>query len=44
LQLLEKMDIFALKLLDGTAAEAGVYGAAQNLAFVPIVFSLSFTP
>ena len=44
MQLLDKIDIFALKLLGGTAAQAGIYGAAQNLAFVPVVFSLSFVP
>ena len=44
MQLLDRMDIFALKLLGGTATQAGIYGAAQNLAYVPVVFSLSFVP
>lgn len=44
MQLLERMDIFALKILGGTAAQAGIYGAAQNLAIVPVIFSLSFAP
>lgn len=44
IQLIERMDIFALKLLGGTTADIGIYGAAQNLALVPIVFSLSFAP
>ena len=44
MQFFGKMDLFALKLLGGTAAQAGIYGAAQNLALVPIMFSLSFAP
>src|SRR5262249_27574896 len=44
LRLYDKMDLFALKLLGGTAAEAGVYSAAQNLALVPGIFGLSFSP
>jgi len=39
-----KMDLFALKALGGTAAEAGFYGAAQNISLIPGVFALSFSP
>ncbi len=44
LRLFDKLDLFMLKILGGTVAEAGVYGAAQNLAFVPGIFALSFSP
>jgi O-antigen/teichoic acid export membrane protein len=39
-----KMDLFMLKILGGTADLAGIYGAAQNLAHIPHIFGLSFTP
>jgi len=44
LRLFDKLDLFMLKILGGTIEQAGVYGAAQNLAFVPGVFALSFSP
>lgn len=44
LRIVKKIDLFALKGLAGTAADAGYYAAAQNLAVVPSLFSLSFTP
>ncbi|HXW04149.1 MAG TPA: oligosaccharide flippase family protein [Vicinamibacterales bacterium] len=44
LRLFEKVDIVLLKSLGGTAAAAGMYGAAQNLAGVPGLFALSFSP
>lgn len=44
MRLYEKLDLFALKALGGTTAQAGFYGAAQNLALIPGIFSLSFTP
>lgn len=44
LRLFDKLDLFMLKILGGTVQEAGVYGAAQNLAFVPGIFALSFSP
>lgn len=43
-QLLGKMDLWALKALGGTAAQAGIYGAAQNLSLAPGIFALSFSP
>lgn len=39
-----KIDLFALKALGGTTATAGFYGAAQNIALIPGVFALSFSP
>jgi O-antigen/teichoic acid export membrane protein len=44
MRLYEKLDLFALKLMGGTAAQIGYYGAAQNLALIPGIFSLSFSP
>jgi O-antigen/teichoic acid export membrane protein len=44
LRLYEKLDLFTLKALGSTTAEAGIYGAAQNLAVIPGIFAMSFTP
>ena len=44
LRLFDKLDLIMLKILGGTVEQAGVYGAAQNLAFVPGIFALSFSP
>lgn len=44
LRLFEKLDIVLLTGLGGTAADAGIYGAAQNLSTVPGLFALSFSP
>ena len=44
LRLFDKLDLFMLKILGGTVAQVGVYGAAQNLALVPGIFALSFSP
>jgi O-antigen/teichoic acid export membrane protein len=39
------MDLYFLKGLGASAAQAGIYGAAQNVAFVmPGVFAASFSP
>jgi O-antigen/teichoic acid export membrane protein len=35
LTLYSKLDLFAVKMLGGTAAEAGFYAAAQNLSILP---------
>lgn len=43
LSLFNKIDLFSLKALGGSAAEAGIYGAAQNLALIPAVFAMSFS-
>lgn len=44
LRLYDKLDLFMLKLLGGTAAEAGFYGTAQNLSAIPGIFTLAFVP
>lgn len=44
LRFFEKIDLLMLKALGGTASDAGIYGAAQNLALVPSLFALAFTP
>jgi O-antigen/teichoic acid export membrane protein len=44
LRLYEKLDLLMLKLLGGTAADAGFYGTAQNLSLIPSLFTLSFVP
>lgn len=41
-RIFEKADLFMLKSLGATAAEAGFYAAAQNLALLPSIFALSF--
>jgi O-antigen/teichoic acid export membrane protein len=43
-RLFDKLDLFALKSLGATAAQAGIYAAAQNLALLPAIFSLAFAP
>jgi O-antigen/teichoic acid export membrane protein len=40
----DKLDLMMLKMLGGTAALAGIYGAAQNLSLIPSIFALSFSP
>jgi O-antigen/teichoic acid export membrane protein len=40
----DRLDILMLQVLGATAAVAGFYGAAQNLAIIPGIFSMSFTP
>ncbi|HEX8141204.1 MAG TPA: oligosaccharide flippase family protein [Pyrinomonadaceae bacterium] len=40
----DRLDLFMLKALGATAAEAGFYGAALNLALMPGLFALSFSP
>src|SRR5262249_2644962 len=44
MRIFDKVDLFALKALGGTAAQAGFYGAAQNLSLMPGIFALSFSP
>ncbi|MBC7806741.1 MAG: oligosaccharide flippase family protein [Akkermansiaceae bacterium] len=44
LRLFDKLDLFLLKSLGGTAREAGLYGAAQNLAILPGIFAMAFVP
>ncbi len=42
--LFSKLDLLALKMLGGTANQAGIYAAAQTLAVVPEIFAMSFSP
>src|SRR5262245_27923857 len=44
LTLFSKLDLFMLKLLDGTAVQAGIYGAAQNLSLPPSLFAVALSP
>jgi O-antigen/teichoic acid export membrane protein len=43
LRLFDKLDLFVLKALGGTATLAGLYGAAQNLTIIPNLIALSVT-
>jgi O-antigen/teichoic acid export membrane protein len=38
-----RLDLFALKILGGTAGQAGLYGAAQNLSILPGIFAQGFS-
>lgn len=40
-RLLDKMDLFLLTSLGGTASQAGEYGAAQNLSIVPGLLAIA---
>lgn len=44
LRLLTRLDLFVFKALDASAADAGLYGIALNMAILPNLFALSFTP
>ncbi len=44
LSLFQRLDLLLLKLLGGSASDAGLYGAAQNLALLPSLFSFAFVP
>jgi O-antigen/teichoic acid export membrane protein/ubiquinone/menaquinone biosynthesis C-methylase UbiE len=44
LRVIDKLDLFMLKTLGATAAQAGIYGVAQNLTVVPGIFAMSFAP
>jgi O-antigen/teichoic acid export membrane protein len=43
-RLLDRIDLFALGALNGSATESGIYAAAQNLALIPGIFAGSFSP
>jgi O-antigen/teichoic acid export membrane protein len=43
LRMFDKLDLFVLKALGGSATLAGVYGAAQNLTIIPNLIALSVT-
>lgn len=40
----QKLDLFALKVLGASVAEAGIYGAAQNIALLPGLLAVAFSP
>ncbi len=42
LRIFEKLDLIMFKILGATAPEAGVYGAAQSLSLIPVLFGLTF--
>jgi O-antigen/teichoic acid export membrane protein len=44
MRLLDKVDLFMLQGLRGSAADTGIYGAAQNITLVAGLFALSFSP
>jgi O-antigen/teichoic acid export membrane protein len=44
MQLFGKIDLLALSALGGSARDAGLYGAAQNLAVPPGLFALAIGP
>lgn len=43
-RLFDKLDLWLLKALGGTAEQSGIYSAAQNLALVLGMLGLSFSP
>src|SRR3954447_16840323 len=44
LRFYDKLDLITLTALGGTAQQAGLYGAAQNLSILPGLFALSLSP
>jgi O-antigen/teichoic acid export membrane protein len=44
LRFYDKLDLVTLTALGGSARQAGLYGAAQNLAIFPNLFASSFSP
>jgi O-antigen/teichoic acid export membrane protein len=44
LRFYDRVDLFALKALGGTAEQAGHYGAAQRVALIPAMLALSLVP
>jgi O-antigen/teichoic acid export membrane protein len=44
LRVFSNLDLLFLKMLGGTAAQAGIYGAAQNLAMLPGFLVLALSP
>ncbi|MGH7565818.1 MAG: lipopolysaccharide biosynthesis protein [Gemmatimonadota bacterium] len=44
LRFLQDADLFALKALGASTAEAGIYAAARNLSLATTVFSAAFSP
>jgi len=44
MRLFEKLDVMMLRPLGASAADVGVYGAAQRLSVLPTLFAVSFAP
>jgi O-antigen/teichoic acid export membrane protein len=44
LRLFDRLDLFLLKFLGASAADAGIYGAAQNLTIVANIVTVSASP
>ncbi|HVY54416.1 MAG TPA: lipopolysaccharide biosynthesis protein, partial [Thermodesulfobacteriota bacterium] len=44
MRLYDKLDLLFVKALGGTAEQAGIYVAAQNLSLIPSLFALSLSP
>lgn len=44
LRVFSNLDLFFVKMLGGTAAQAGIYGAAQNLAMLPAFLVVAVSP
>jgi len=44
LHIFERIDLFALKTLGGTASQAGIYAAVQNLTLAPSLVGLALSP
>ncbi|MBC7790575.1 MAG: oligosaccharide flippase family protein [Anaerolineae bacterium] len=44
MRMFDRVDLLVLKALGSTAADAGVYAAAQSLTLLPGLFALSFSP
>lgn len=44
MRLYDRLDLLLVKALGGTAEQAGIYVAAQNLSIIPSLFTLSFSP
>ncbi|HJU86583.1 MAG TPA: oligosaccharide flippase family protein, partial [Gemmatimonadota bacterium] len=44
LRVVQDADLFTLKALGGSTAEAGFYAAARNLSLAPTVFAAAFAP
>jgi O-antigen/teichoic acid export membrane protein len=44
LRVIQDADLFTLKALGGSTAEAGFYAAARNLSLAPTVFAAAFAP
>ena len=44
LRLFDNLDLYILKVLGASAAQAGLYGLAENLSVVPSLFAQAFAP